>query len=120
MGCTRSLADGAEEGSEVVVAPGDNQFDILRVAQSDAVNYDMDTECLVRKLQEYDRNYGIDIFHAETDTIEFRLRSVPADLMAFCDDLYEFCPDTVDQGVGSVEALASEIARHGSVYLWWD
>lgn len=120
IGCTRSLADHAESGSEIVIAEGKTQFDILRVAQSDAVNYDMGTEDLVGTLQEFDNEYGIDIFHAETDTIEFKFRSLPKDLRAFCDELYKFCPDIVDQGVGSVEALEKEIAAHRAVYLWWD
>jgi hypothetical protein len=108
------------DGEEIVVANGNSQFEILRVAQSDAVNYDMLTEDLIKKLTEYDRNYGIDIFHAETDTIEFRFLKLPADLRAFCEDLYEFCPDIVDQGVGTVEALETEIRRSREVFLWWD
>lgn len=120
VGCTRSLADPPDEGSEVVVAHGNSQFDILRVAQSDAANYDMYTEDLIRKLEEYHSKYGIDIFHAETDTIEFRFTTMPSDLAAFCEDLYEFCPDIVDQGVGTVEELQKEIARTRTVFLWWD
>ena len=120
VGCTRSLADPPDAGSKLVVALGTSQFDILRVAQSDAVNCDMDTEDLVRKLQEYDSKYGIDVFHAETDTIEFRFRALPTDLPAFCNDLYEFCPDIVDQGVGTVEELEKEVAKTGTVFLWWD
>ncbi len=120
VGCTHSLADPPDQGSEVVVALGENQFDILRVAQSDAVNFDMDTEDLVRKLQEYDSKYGIYIFHAETDTIEFRFQTLPKDLTGFCKDLYKFCPDIVDQGTGTVEKLEEEIARTGTVFLWWD
>jgi hypothetical protein len=120
VGCTRSLADPPDKGSEVVVAHGNSQFDIIRVAQSDAVNYDMGTEDLIRKLEEYHSKYGIDIFHAETDTIEFRLTSMPSDLAEFCKDLYEFCPDIVDQGVGTVEELQREIAKSGTVFLWWD
>lgn len=120
VGCTRSLADPPDKGNEVVVATGDDQFDILRVAQSDAVNFDMETEDLIRKLKEYDAQYGIDIFHAETDTIEFRFLKIPGDMKRFCRDLYEFCPDIVDQGVGTVEALEKEISRTNSVFLWWD
>jgi hypothetical protein len=120
VGCTHSLAEPPAPGSEVVVAAGSDQFDILRVAQSDAVNFDMDTEDLIRKLQEYDTAHGIDIFHAETDTIEFRFRKIPRDMNTFCKDLYEFCPDIVDQGVGSIEALQKEISETGTVYLWWD
>jgi hypothetical protein len=120
IGCTRSLAEPSDIGSEVVVAPGNSQFDILRVAQSDAVNYDMGTEDLIRKLEQYHSQYGIEIFHAETDTIEFRFLTMPSDLAAFCGDLYRFCPDIVDQGTGSVHALEKEIAKTGTVFLWWD
>lgn len=121
IGTTQWLGDEQHaDGEEIVVANGDSQFEILRVAQSDAVNYDMLTDDLIKKLTEYDRNYGIDIFHAETDTIEFRFLKLPADLRAFCEDLYEFCPDIVDQGVGTVEALENEIRRSREVFLWWD
>jgi hypothetical protein len=34
--------------------------------------------------------------------------------------LYEFCPDIVDQGCGSVDALADELAMTGRLVLWWD
>ena len=120
VGCTHSLAEPPDDGTEVVIAIGVTQFDILRVAASDAVNYDLDTEDLIRKLQEYDAKYGIEIFHAETDIIEFRFKSLPDDLTAFCNDLYQFCPDIVDQGVGSVEELEKAVAMTGIVYLWWD
>jgi hypothetical protein len=120
VGCTRSLAQPPDSGSEVVIAPGLSQFDIVRIAQSDAVNYDMTTEDLIRKLEEYDSKYGIDIFHAETDTIEFKFKKLPDDLGAFCKDLYQFCPDIVDQGVGTVDELEKAIAESGQVYLWWD
>jgi hypothetical protein len=118
MGHTQLLPP--DQGSEVVVAPGESQFDILRMAESDAANYGLDTEGLVKKLQDYDGKYGIEIFHADTDTIEFTLKSMPADMPAFCRDLYKFCPDTVEQGVGSLLALQAEIAKTRQVYLWWD
>lgn len=121
IGTTRWLGDEKHpDGEEIVVAKGDSQFDILRVAQSDAVNYGMVTEDLIKKLAVYDRNYGIDIFHAETDTIEFAFLKLPPDMPGFCKDLYIFCPDIVDQGAGTIEALENEIRRTHKVYLWWD
>lgn len=121
IGTTQWLGDEVHtDGEEIVVAPASSQFDILRVAHSDAVNYDMETEDLIKKLTEFDRNYGIDIFHAETDTIEFKFLKLPNDMPSFCKDLYEFCPDIVDQGVGSLAALELEIQRTRQVFLWWD
>lgn len=120
IGCTNSLAEWGPKGSEVVVAKGDDQFSILRIARSDAVNFGIYTEGIVKKLQQYDQMFGIDIYHAETDTIEFVLKKRPDDMVAFCRDLYEFCPDIVDQGAGSVEELQREIEKAGEVFLWWD
>ena len=121
IGTTKWLGDEKHDGVELVVANGHSQFDILRVARSDAVNYGMETEDLVAKLVEYDEAYGIDIFQAETDTIQFTLRRPPDPLSPFCSDLYEFCPDIVDQGCATIEALEEEIAASaGRVFLWWD
>ncbi|WP_242107129.1 DUF4253 domain-containing protein [Luteimonas aquatica] len=120
VGTDNSLADPPAMGSEVVVAKGADQFDILRVAASNAVNYDMATEDLIRKLKEWDAAYGIDIYMASTDTIAFRLKTLPPDLHAFAEEVYAFCPDTVDQGIGSVDALAEVIGRDRVVGLWWD
>lgn len=120
IGTTQWLGDEQPDGVEVAIGQGNSQFDILRQARSDAANYDMTTEDLITKLQDYDTQYGIDIFHAETDTIEFRLLRVPEDMDAFARDLYEFCPDIVDQGVGSLEALKASILQNQQVYLWWD
>jgi hypothetical protein len=120
LGTTRWLVDEQHEGVEVVVAQGASQFDILRTARSNAFNCDMGTGDLIRRLRKYDREHGIDIFQAETDTIQFRLKAMPADPAGFARDLYAFCPDTVDQGVGSVAALEAEFTRKKTVFLWWD
>jgi hypothetical protein len=109
-----------QDGAEIVVAEGTTQFDILRVARSDAVNYGMGTEDLVRKPQVYDKAFGIDILHAETDTIEFDLVGNPRSFPEFAADLYTFCPDIVDQGVGTVADLEEQIVVTGRVFLWWD
>jgi hypothetical protein len=120
IGCEESFAKPRVKGKELVVAKGTTQFDILRVADSHAGNYSMDTEDLVAKLAAWDEKHGIDIFHAETDKIEFKFLKMPRNLKAFCKDLYAFCPDIVNQGCEDLETLAASIARRKSVYLWWD
>lgn len=120
VGTVRSLAEPPVNGVEMVVAPGATQFDILRVAASDAVNYGMETEDLIRELQKWDAEFGIDIWQAQTDMIQIRLKRLPADVSAFAERVYKFCPDIVDQGVGSVNELARAIRKTREVGLWWD
>jgi hypothetical protein len=34
--------------------------------------------------------------------------------------MYNFCPDIVEQGTGTVAKLAEEVKENQSFYLWWD
>jgi len=46
--------------------------------------------------------------------------SLPEDLPAFSQTLYELCPDIVDQGVGAIESLQAAVEQEGAIFLWWD
>jgi hypothetical protein len=100
---------------EVVLGKGESQFDILRLARVEACNHDMDTEDLIHRLQSWHRCCGVDIIAAETDTIELSLERLPVDPWAFANEVYEFCPDIVDQGVGSVDVLR---AKHQGLQVY--
>ncbi len=120
IGTNSSLADPPVTGVEIVVAPAQDQFDILRIAASDAVNFGMQTEDLIRVLSGWNTRFGIDIYGAATDAIQLRLQSRPADLQAFAREVYAFCPDIVDQADGSIETLVQEIETTQTLFLWWD
>jgi len=122
LGTSRFLDDVAppEGDVELVVAPGADQFDILRTARTDGVNYGIHTEAIVQQLARWDRTVGIDIVLANTDTVVFTLRKRPVDLTAFAREVHAFCPDTVEQGAGTLAALATEIGETSQVTLWWD
>lgn len=120
LGTSRWLGEERNDGIELAVGPGESQLDILRLAHTDGINQGLDTAAIVAKLREYDESVGITIFATESDKVEFALSRHPGDLAAFADDLHAFCPDIVDQGVGSVEAVAEMVAFMGHITLWWD
>ncbi|MDQ0230125.1 hypothetical protein J2S19_001377 [Metabacillus malikii] len=35
-------------------------------------------------------------------------------------EMYDFCPDIVDQGTGSIENLIEELIETENLFLWWD
>jgi hypothetical protein len=78
------------------------------------------TEDVIRELESSDQEFGIDIWQAETDVVQLKLNRLPVDMKAFAARVYKFCPDIVDQGVGSARALEREIAKRKAVFLWWD
>jgi len=120
IGTTRSLTHPPATGVELVVGLGTGPLDIIELAKTDAVNYGMVTKDLKAKLAQWDKVYGIDIWQAETDTIQLRLNKMPSNLKAFAKEVYKFCPDIVDQGVGTESALLQAIKEQKGLYLWWD
>ncbi|MGF7086844.1 hypothetical protein JOD24_000676 [Kroppenstedtia sanguinis] len=105
---------------ELVLAEGEEPWDILRQARTDAINYGMNTEDLIRRLQSFYEEASFTLIQATSDIVEWRLDSWPQELAAYCEKIYELCPDIVDQGVGSVEILTEFVATTGRVWLWWD
>jgi hypothetical protein len=120
VGVTNSHAMPKPDGVELVVAEGRDQFDILRVAATDGVNHGLGTEDLIKELVRWNDEFGIDIWQAETDVVQLRLKTLPKNLRAFANRVYKFCPDIVEQGVGDVRKLEKLIAQEKAVFLWWD
>lgn len=52
--------------------------------------------------------------------MEFAILNMPSDLLNLAADIYEFCPDIVNQGCGSVSNLMEIMEVTGQVLLWWD
>jgi uncharacterized protein DUF4253 len=95
-------------------------FDILRVRSTDGINYDIDHDSVLALVRTWDRQYGLEITGAGLDWFEARFITPPADWLAFAKELYKVCPDIVDQGAESVEALADEMRRTNTLFCWWD
>lgn len=120
IGTTRSLTTPPATGVELVVGSGSGPLDILHIAQTDAVNYNITNDDLRRRLARWHKAYGIDIRQAETDTIQLLFLKMPLNVQSFAKEVYEFCPDIVDQGLGTQNALVKDIQERKGLYLWWD
>jgi hypothetical protein len=120
IGATRNLSNEHVNGVELVVIISNDQLDILRAAGSDGVNFGLTTEEIIAKLKVWDQNYGIDIWQAETDTIQLTFKNLPTDLDAFSREVYTFCPDIVDQGSGNINEIGDYLKQSNAICLWWD
>ena len=57
------------------------------------------------------------------DVIEFAVKNPPKTreaAMELAKEQYIFCNDIVDQGVGTVSALAATLLDSNYWYFWWD
>ncbi|OQP63962.1 hypothetical protein A3860_21300 [Niastella vici] len=98
----------------------DNQFEVLHYRHTHGMNYNVTTAHIVEKLKTWDQKYGLTIEGVDYDWVDFTLHRVPEDLDEFANELYAFCPDCIDQGVGSIDELKYVISSRKYVCLWWD
>lgn len=118
----REYASTAEEGEAGIIGfiRSTDQFDIVKAMRTDGINYDIENEQVIRKLMEWDERYGLQIMGADYDWVEAVFTNQPEDMQAFANEVYDFCPDVVEQGAGSIEELARQMEGTNSLFLWWD
>lgn len=105
---------------QVAIIKTKDQFDILRVKQTDAVNFGLDNNAVITQLKKWHELYPFEITGADLDWVEAEFIQQPKDMLQFAKEVYKFCPDVVDQGTETVERLAREMKRSNTLYLWWD
>ncbi len=108
------------KSDKIGILKGTDQYDILRVMQTNGDNYDITNEDIIERLKEWEKSYPFEIIGAENEWVEIEFRALPKDLMAFAEDVYDFCPDTVDEEAGSIAELSKEIKTTKRLLLWWE
>ncbi|URW76414.1 DUF4253 domain-containing protein [Sphingomonas donggukensis] len=77
----------------------------------------------VAALREWHQRFGTELVAINGDTMNLKATSRPKnrdDALALARDQYGYCPDIIDQGVGSISALAATLMQSEWWYLWWD
>jgi hypothetical protein len=102
------------------ILKGTDQYEILRVMQTNGDDDNISNQDIIARLKEWEKCSLFDIVGAENDWVELEFRSLPKNLAAFAEEVYEFSPDAVDQGWGSVDGLIYEMRKTNRLFLWWD
>jgi len=105
---------------KIGVIKGTDQYDILTVMHTNGDEDDVSHDDVIEKLKGWGKRCTFDILGAENDWVEIEFRIMPRDLKDFADDVYDFSPDTVDEGSGSLSALIKEINVTRRLMLWWN
>lgn len=83
----------------------DNSFQLIRDAHTSAGNYDMSTDDIIQRLAQWQSLCAFTVTEAKGDRLTIKFTTLPANMDAFAQELYDFCPDLVDQGTGCVAEL---------------
>ena len=102
------------------IIKGTDQYEILRIMHTNGDDDDVSHEDVIAKLKQWETRIRFEIVGAENDWVEIEFRTMPQDLKTFAEDVYEFSPETVDEGTGSLAELVKDISATKSLVLWWN
>ena len=116
----KSAENYGNDDDVVTLLKSENKFEPLLFEGTNAVNYDIYTPQIIEKLKLWDSLYGIKLNGVGMDFISGEFKNKPKDIKKFAKEMYEFCPDIVDQGVGDIEGLEKTLKENNEFFLWWD
>ena len=105
---------------EIAIVKGSDAYSYLAIVHTDGVNLDLSHDQVIARYKEWDQKYGLLLVGAGQDWLEAEFKSPPSDWKVFAKEVFDFCPDVVEQGTGDIDTLAKEMRKQKSVYLWWD
>lgn len=80
-------------------------YELLREQGTNGMNYDLDTEDIIARLQQWEQGCEFEITDVENDRFSIHFSTLPDDLDKFAKDVQEFCPDLISQHFGCFEEM---------------
>jgi hypothetical protein len=96
----RREPDGMKDTDEVLILMTDDPYAAVRLRGTNGANYDVFTEDVIERLQGWRELCEFRVVGAARDWAAIQFDTLPDKICAFAEEVYLFCPDTVDQGVG--------------------
>jgi hypothetical protein len=96
----RREPDGMKDTDEVLILKTDDPYAAVRLRGTNGANYDVFTDEVIERLQSWREICQLRVVGAARDWIAIQFDTLPEKICAFAEEVYLFCPDTVEQGAG--------------------
>lgn len=113
----RGYASGKDD---LALLPTDKRNEVFAAFQTSGPNSNVYPADVVRWFDELEKSQPFLLTGASNDWCEGRFTQPIKDSKQLAKQMYEFCSDIVDQGVGDVARLALELKKTQKFYFWWD
>ncbi|PBQ34627.1 hypothetical protein CNR22_23565 [Sphingobacteriaceae bacterium] len=100
---------------KVVLIDTNDPYEILRHAETNGINYGLETEDIITRLKTWDEKYGLHIYGISHDYLDLKFLAKEFDSKSLAAEIFEFCPDTED-----VDEVEKKLKKNGELDLWWD
>lgn len=104
---------------KIGLLPTRDAYAVMAVMQTNGDNYNIGTDGVIAWMKELQQEQPFILTGIGLDYMEGHFTGPVKNPEALAKRMYQFCPDIVDQGTGSMSELARELEK-GNLYFWWD
>ncbi len=105
---------------DIAIVQAKNQLEAVKRVGTSSKNYDVSNEKVLEKLESWNHKINYKIMVIDVNRIEGYLLSNPLSMKKFTEEIYEFCPDVIDKGYGTMDAMIKYYEVNKYFWLWWD
>ena len=106
---------------ELVIGQGESQKDIIRLAETNACNYGLDSEQIISALENIGKHAKLEILGADSDSISLGINDAKSNWKQIACELVDLCPDLMQSNLHStIMELESYLQKNKFIQLWWD
>ena len=105
---------------DVVILKAESAYDVINIVGTQAPNYGIGTNDIIERLKLWDNQVHFNFTVIDYDRVEAYMEQLPPDLKKFTKEIYEFCPDVIDQGYGSMKDMIKNYKEDKYFWMWWD
>jgi hypothetical protein len=109
-----------KEYTVALIGTTSDPYKIMEYAGTNGTNYNKETEDIIAKYKQWEIQFGVKPIGIGSDFCECEIINKDIDYKKLAAEVYEFCPDVVEQGTETVKLLEKEIKKTGRIFLWWD
>jgi hypothetical protein len=91
---------GSKRSEVVAVLKTGDASEIIRLQRTSGGNYGVSTDAILEKLDNWRGQCELDVIGAGSAWVAIQFTTLPREICAFAEEIYDFCPDAVEQGVG--------------------
>ena len=111
---------GSDKDYFIAAIKTNDQFECLRVFETNGINYDLETEDIIAFFEKWQTQVKFSIIDAYHDRVIIQLLNFNFNIDEFAREALDFCPDFF-AAVEDIEQMKKYILdRKGLIDFWWD
>jgi len=104
----------------ITVIKGHDELEAINWRKTNGINHGHDNKTLLNKFKSWKEKNDFWVLGAGLDFVYIKFKKRLENVDLFAKEVYEFCPDAIDQGAGNMRTLVQEIKQMNGMFFWWD